>query len=616
MLSKLLTYFTQKSLEARLKVLPVNFNDPWWKVISDQKTRGIFVFVGLSITYSFSTQLPLYLGYIFENQRLDLLWILAFVWMGIYIFDYFIRMTNSLFQLHCIHSIYYAAHEFFLTVDPLFHSDRSSGVVLNKAQRASLAYEDLLDSFTSSGLLELCISAVTVVVTFISIDFHLGLIAASTILFLMSSNILFFRRMIPQYEQQFLEADDKLKATTVENLTQAWLIRSTFATNEAIKRLQERNKNAMKAEAFFWKSYVDLRMLFKNLYVVMVTLVGFYIFHLVFTNLISPILGTTLIATYLRGTNDLVKLDKPLRLFFRSYARITNFYEFMKHFGQQTFPVLSTYETFSPYPAVTTQAVTTLSVNNIVFDYAAKARIFSNHSLHLVVPEEQKSKLYGIIGPSGIGKTTLISILGGQLKPNQGTVMIDGIDIYAVDDATRRQKIALQSQVASSMRGTLAYNLLFGLPLDQAQYKDDDLINILERVGLWNLFRAKNGLKTFIGDGGFNLSGGQRQRLNFANLYLRARYFKPALVLIDEPTSSLDRMSERAITNMIFELSQTMVTIVIAHHIKTLEKASGIVDFSLLATEQEICFYSFDVLVNHSEYYKKLLEEGENIVRE
>ncbi|MBL4588119.1 ATP-binding cassette domain-containing protein, partial [Candidatus Babeliales bacterium] len=127
---------------------------------------------------------------------------------------------------------------------------------------------------------------------------------------------------------------------------------------------------------------------------------------------------------------------------------------------------------------------------------------------------------------------------------------------------------------------------------------------------------TKNGLKTFIGDGGTNLSGGQRQRLNFASLYLRAHYYKPEIVLIDEPTSSLDQMSEKAITNMILELSKDMVTIVIAHRIKTLENAVGIMDFSLLAEEQEMRFYSFADLLKHSDYYNNLLHEGDDSFNE
>src|SRR5581483_3223958 len=92
------------------------------------------------------------------------------------------------------------------------------------------------------------------------------------------------------------------------------------------------------------------------------------------------------------------------------------------------------------------------------------------------------------------------------------------------------------------------------------------------------------------------------------NLYLRAKYFKPALILIDEPTSSLDEVSEKAITNMINELAQDAITFVIAHRLNTLEQAIGILDFSLIYAEKNMLFHTRNELYNLSPYYKKLVD--------
>lgn len=607
MITWLFSYFTRRNLEQRLNLIPVDFNKPWWQIIWDQRGRAAFVFIGLSITYAFSTQLPIYLGYIIEHGRTDLFWVLSGTWIVFYLFEYFVRMTNTVFQVHCIHSIHFAAQQFFMQVDPVFHSDRSSGVVINKTQRASLAYEDLLDSFTSSGLLELIIRALTVIISFFAINMTLGSIALATVVALTVSNLMMFKRVVPQHEQQFLEADDKLKAMSVENLAQVSLIRASFATNESINRLREKNTTAMRHEAYFWKAFIDIRVVFKNLYVLAVCTVGAYLLHLVHQDLMHPMLATTLILTYLRGTDEIIKIDKPLRAFLRSYTRITNFYDFIRQFGTQTYPVLSPTGILEEKPHAKEDREISIVAEKMHFDYTDKAKIFDGHSIHLQVPGSQKPKLFGVIGPSGSGKTTLISILGGQLKPNQGTVCINGTDIYTIDDHARRNLISLQGQVASNLRGTLTYNLLFGIPKNLHTYAEDDLISVLERVGLWRIFKEKKGLRTFIGEGGLNLSGGQRQRLNFAGLYLRARYFKPAIVLIDEPTSSLDEVSERAITDMIIELAQSMVTIVIAHRLKTLDAATGIMDFSLISEEREMRFYTLPELQNRSKYYQKLL---------
>lgn len=251
---------------------------------------------------------------------------------------------------------------------------------------------------------------------------------------------------------------------------------------------------------------------------------------------------------------------------------------------------------------------------NLHFDYNQKTSVFEDHSMKLEVNSSEKNKLYGIIGPSGTGKTTLVSILGGQLKPTIGQILIDDVDIYTVDDLKRRELICLQMQTSTSLRGKLKYNLIFGLPdtwADSSDYKpiytDQELVEVLKNVGLWKLFEGKDGLDTLIGEGGLNLSGGQRQRLNFAGLYLRAKYFKPSLILIDEPTSSLDEISELAITKMINELGGMAITLVVAHRLKTLDQSTAIFDSSLVETSKEMMFMTRSELLENSQYYRDLM---------
>jgi ABC-type multidrug transport system fused ATPase/permease subunit len=267
----------------------------------------------------------------------------------------------------------------------------------------------------------------------------------------------------------------------------------------------------------------------------------------------------------------------------------------------------------------------TIVAKNLHFDYNEKTKVFNDHNINLVVNKSQKNKLYGIIGPSGTGKTTLISILGGQLKPTSGYIEIDKVNIYEVTDSVRRGLITMQMQTSTSLRGKLKYNMVFGLPentfsplenndevesndnISQLKYTDDYLIQVLKNVGLWSIFKDKDGLDTLIGEGGLNLSGGQRQRLNFAGLYLRAKHFQPSLILIDEPTSSLDEISEMAITKMILELAQIAVTFVVAHRLKTLEEAVAILDSSLIDSDKDLNFYSRSDLKSKSQYYQDLM---------
>ena len=126
-----------------------------------------------------------------------------------------------------------------------------------------------------------------------------------------------------------------------------------------------------------------------------------------------------------------------------------------------------------------------LEVKDLHFDYNPRAKIFENHHLLLTVPAQQEQKLYGIIGPSGMGKTTLLSLLGGQLKPDKGTILLNGISLYDIDDTQRRLLIAVQGQQASSLSGTVRRSVLLGLPQEQSLYSDEDIITVLRQVGTW-----------------------------------------------------------------------------------------------------------------------------------
>jgi ATP-binding cassette, subfamily B, bacterial len=236
--------------------------------------------------------------------------------------------------------------------------------------------------------------------------------------------------------------------------------------------------------------------------------------------------------------------------------------------------------------------------------------VFTGLNLSLtedVIRENNTNHLYGIIGPSGVGKTTLISILGGQLKPDKGQVLIDNQDIYDIYDHDRRQLIAYQMQTATNLRGNVRTNLIFGIynQLGEELFDDKVLLELLKKVGLWKIFEEKDGLDTLIGEGGLNLSGGQRQRLNFASLYLRAKFYNPVLVLIDEPTSSLDEISEQAITALINELASLSIVLVVAHRLVTIANARGIIDMSNVTT-LPLTPLTKSELLQTSQYYQDL----------
>lgn len=594
------------NLKDKVRILPINFKEPWTAIIKRQKRYVVVSLLGNTFTHIFYTLVPLLIGRILEAKSISSFALFIAVWIGALVSEYFILYNMSLLEVQCISSVQYNAFEFFLAVDPVYHATKSTGKLFAKIERAALAYEDFLDLLLLD-LVPTIISVTTVIVSFLFTDITLGIITLLLLTCIAVLNTSLNLLTGLAFEKNLIDADDTVKSLSVESLTQVQLIRASFATNEIAHTVKNKNFLMMVKAGSGWLAFSATNFITRLSYIISVLILGSFILYSLLHNTLSVISATALLLTYLRGTSEIIQVGRRLRKLIKAIIRIKDLFSFIRSFGKQTFPVLTDTLAEKELEESLSQKCITLDVRDLHFDYNPKAKIFENHTLFLQVPRTQTNKLYGIIGPSGMGKTTLLSILGGQLKPDRGSVMLNGISIYEVGDLIRQRLIAVQGQIATSLSGTVKSSLLLGLPKN-SPYSETDIITVLTEVGIWHIFEEKEGLSTPIGEGGFTLSGGQRQRLNFAALYLRASYYKPLLILIDEPTSSLDEVSERAITTMINQLAHHAVTFVIAHRLKTLENAQAILDFSLLDREKAINFYTINELAKRSSYYQKLIK--------
>lgn len=596
------------NLEKRSTILPIDFSKHWTSIIWSQKTHLSVIIFSETLIEVFYTLIPLILGWIIEQKNISLFFSLIAAWAIAIILQYISAYSMTILETQCIASVQYNSYEFFLTADPIYHFKRASGKLFAKIERGARSYEGFLDLMLYD-LGPTLISITTAITSLLFIDSRLGLIAFSLLLTIALVNIILNLITGTAFEPNLIEADDNLKAISIESLTQVQLVRASFASKTIAQKVYKNNRSLLTKEGSAWLALGATFFVTRLLYLVSILLLGYAIIDQIILGHLSSALGLTLILTYMRGTYQIITIGRKIRKLISAITRIKDLYKYIKEFGIQTFPVLTAPKSLHAEVAKAKESEEiSLIAADLSFDYNSKVQIFENHYLQLEVPTDQENKLYGIIGPSGMGKTTLLSILGGQLKPTTGEVFINGINIYKIDDESKSQLITLQGQVSSSLSGTLKSTLILGLPEHNHIYTDDEIIDTLEKVGIWQIFKEKNGLETYIGEAGLTLSGGQRQRLNFASLYLRANYYKPLLILIDEPTSSLDPLSEKAITDMINELSKQSMTLVIAHRIHTLEKAVALLDFSLILEDKKLAFYYPDKLESISLYYKKLLK--------
>lgn len=206
-----------------------------------------------------------------------------------------------------------------------------------------------------------------------------------------------------------------------------------------------------------------------------------------------------------------------------------------------------------------------ITLDRVSFSYPDS----SQTALHDVSLKIGHRKLIALVGSSGSGKSTVVDILAGLRRPDDGAVLIDGVDLREIDLASWRKRIGYVTQETTVFNDTVRNNLLFVNP----DASDTDIAESLEAAHLDEVVRLlPSGLDTVLGEGGMVLSGGERQRLALA----RALISRPELLLLDEATSALDNESERIVQTAIENIAGHLTVLVVAHRLTTVRKADTI----------------------------------------
>ncbi len=200
-------------------------------------------------------------------------------------------------------------------------------------------------------------------------------------------------------------------------------------------------------------------------------------------------------------------------------------------------------------------------VKNLTFTYPEKEEpVLKNINMRIA-----NGSSVGVIGTTGAGKTTLVDLILGVLKPQQGTVCYGTLDIHE-DYAEWQRHIGYIPQTIYLTDETIRKNVALGIADDQID--DAAVWRALENAQLADFVRSlENGLDTVVGERGVRISGGQRQRIGIA----RALYRDPEILFFDEATSSLDNETEAAVMESIKGLSGNKTMIIVAHRLTTIE---------------------------------------------
>jgi ABC-type multidrug transport system fused ATPase/permease subunit len=203
--------------------------------------------------------------------------------------------------------------------------------------------------------------------------------------------------------------------------------------------------------------------------------------------------------------------------------------------------------------------------DHVAFGYSTDAKVLGDVCLHI-----KPGQFVGVVGPTGSGKSTVVSLIPRFYDPTAGRVMIDGRDVrdYKLHDLRDQVGYVLQDTVL--FRGTILENIAFGKP--GATREEIEAAARLANADEF-IARMPKGYDTMVGERGLTLSGGQRQRIGIARVMVR----NSPILLLDEPTAALDSESEKLVIDALEKLMKGRTVITIAHRLSTIRDANQII---------------------------------------
>jgi len=205
-----------------------------------------------------------------------------------------------------------------------------------------------------------------------------------------------------------------------------------------------------------------------------------------------------------------------------------------------------------------------IQFDRVSFSYKAGKKALSNISLSI-----RSGCQYALVGASGAGKSTILSLLLRFYDPQEGCILLDGVDIRCLTQESLRRNIGLVSQDIFLFHDTIYENIRYGR-LNASQEEIEEAARLAFAHDF--ILEQPEGYNTTIGDKGCQLSGGQKQRLSIARAILK----DAPILLLDEATAALDSKSERMIQSALNRLTQGRTTIAVAHRLSTILKADEI----------------------------------------
>src|SRR5256886_3525274 len=363
-------------------------------------------------------------------------------------------------------------------------------------------------------------------------------------------------RKIKKIQKTIVGETTALAGSTTESLRNIELVKSLGLAHQEVKRLSGITDKILKLELKKVKYLRSLSFIQGTSVNALRTSILFLMLYLIFRQEITVGQFFSLMIYSFYIFTPLQELGNVINIYRETEVSLQNFQE-----------ILDTPRDPKPAHPEPIEELMTLQFERVSFQHQSSSSL----ALHDISFSAARGDAVAFVGPSGAGKSTLVKLLVGLYAPKSGEILYNAISAERVDLDLLREKIGFVTQDTQLFSGSIRENLLFVNP----DATDRECMEVLEQAAAHSLLsRADRGLDTLIGEGGVKVSGGEKQRLSIARALLR----HPQLLVFDEPTSSLDSLTEHAISRTIREVAtnQEAITILIAHRLSTVMHADRI----------------------------------------
>ena len=288
------------------------------------------------------------------------------------------------------------------------------------------------------------------------------------------------------------------------------------------------------------------------------------------TNLVLLACGALLIVADELTLSDLVAFLLYVNLFMKPLLRLTVFTEMyqrgMAGFARFHEIIKQPEEITDAQDAVACENIKgEIVFDNVTFGYLEGQKVLKNINLRIAPGEK-----VAFVGTTGAGKTTIANLLLRFYEPEQGRILLDGIDVNKYQQQSLRKQIGLVQQDVFLFSDSVQFNIAYG----KWNANKEEIVEAAKNAAADDFIgRLPQGYVTEIGERGVKLSGGQKQRIAIARVFLK----NPPVLILDEATSALDTRTEKQIQGALDKLSQNRTTLIIAHRLSTIMNADRIV---------------------------------------